>query len=134
MDYVVAVNQQISTFFVTSIPNVDPLTYKFLVPPYISDPEFLQLVTDNVFPTCKGLYPAIYYAILLSGLRYVLHIWFLKPLAMKAMHLKYPPLYKKDTILERKFPTKLTRQDERYINSVVADGNYSKVDLISYFK
>ena len=25
MDYVVAVNQQISTFFVTSIPNVDPL-------------------------------------------------------------------------------------------------------------
>lgn len=92
------------------------------------------MVTDNVFPTCKGLYPAIYYAILLSGLRYVLHIWFLKPLAMKAMHLKYPPLYKKDTILERKFPTKLTRQDERYINSVVADGNYSKVDLISYFK
>ena len=25
MDYVVAVNQQISTFFVTNIPNVDPL-------------------------------------------------------------------------------------------------------------
>ena len=134
MDYIASINQQIENFFVTNIPSVDPLTYKFLVPPYISEPEFLRLVSTGVFPTSKGLYPAIYYAILLSLLRYILHKCILKPLALKAMDLKYPLNHKYDLVIERKFPTALVRRDTKYIDKVVAEGKYSKSDLHIYFR
>ena len=44
--------------FVLSYLDLHPLNYKFLVPPYIAEFEFLDLVRDGIFPTFKGFYPA----------------------------------------------------------------------------
>ena len=35
--------------------DVDPLLYKFLIPPFLAHDEFLKLVTDGIFPTFKGV-------------------------------------------------------------------------------
>ena len=57
---------------------VDPTQYKFLIPPYVSEHEFFRLVDEKVFPSFDGLFPAVYYAIVLSIIRYILHMFVIK--------------------------------------------------------
>ena len=121
--------------FITSrIPDVHPFNYKFLVPPYISDAEFLRLVEEGVFPTFKGLYPALYYAIVLSIARLVLHYLVLRPVAMRAMRLEYPLYFKRDAVIERLFPTKLIRQDAEYVGEVAKKNKLSVRYVYQYFR
>ena len=57
---------------------IDPSHYKFLIPPYLSDHEFLRLVDEKVFPTFNGLLPAVHYAVVLTVIRFVLHMLVIK--------------------------------------------------------
>ena len=65
--------------------NINPLSYKFLVPPFVSENEFLKLVDLRIFPTLDGLYPAFYYAIGLSMIRFLLHYLVIKVFFIKLM-------------------------------------------------
>lgn len=116
------------------IPDIDPLHYRFLIPSYISDQEFLNLVELNIFPTFRGLYSAVYYALLLSGIRYVLHRVALKPLALAAMNLSYPKDVRNSSKLDGKFLTKESCKDKKYMKTLAKELQASEKDINNYLR
>lgn len=63
--------------FLSSL-DIQVTAYDFLFPPAIDQAKIALMIKEKVFPTVKGLAPALTYALLLSISRYILHYLLMK--------------------------------------------------------
>jgi len=111
-----------------------PETYKFMFPNNIDLNKLSKAVNDGTFPTIPSLAPAITNCIILSILRYILHVTLFENMALYAMKYTKKSLTP-DTIIEKHLPDKGKKIDDSLIDKLVEtlnDKKYNK-DYISNY-
>ena len=114
--------------------SVSPEAYKFMFPNNVEHDRFTSMIRDGQFPTIPSLAPAITCCIILSILRYILHITLFKKLALYAMKLKEGK-HTVDKIIDHHLPNrgkKIDNTDVAKLVIVLKNDKYSK-DYISNY-
>lgn len=125
------VNKIIENFLSSLL--LSPETYKFMFPNNIDINKLNKSVKDGTFPTIPSLAPAITCCIILSILRYILHVTLFEKMALYAMKYTKTAL-NPDKIIERHLPHKDKKIDNSDIDKLVIKLNkkYSKDYISSY--
>eukprot|EP01038_Epipyxis_sp_PR26KG_P005920 gene5920-8165_t len=111
--------------------NITPSSYEWLFPLRFS-PEELQSFADNkVFLPISGLAPAFTYALILSFVRFFLHHFGLKPLALWAMKIQEVPFVSNGSI-DKALPITVKNLDANKIKKYCADTGRKELDVNSY--
>ena len=98
--------------------SLSPESYKFMFPSNIEQHRFTSMINDGKFPTIPSLAPAITCCIVLSILRYILHVTLFKKLALYAMKLK-DIIVSSDKVIDDHLPNRGKKIDNADIAKLV---------------